>query len=112
MYYRNYWQPQPEEKLVCSHEKNNPHYLYILKIYETYVDTHYYQREETHIVGSFIDGTAKLRKMIKTVVKKHNQINVTIRKLMLFHQETLELFFKNVAQYQVQKQVLPKTWRS
>ena len=61
------------------------------------------------LLGSLLMEVAKLRKMIKTVVKKQNQNNVKTRKL---HQETVELFLKNVAQCLVQKQVLPKTWGS
>ena len=60
--------------------------------------------------GSLLMGAAKLRKMIKAAVKKHNQNNVKTRKLMLLHQETLELFLKNMAQYLVRKQILPTTW--
>ena len=33
-----------------------------MKIYETFVDTLYYQREETNIVGSFIDGSTEIEK--------------------------------------------------
>ena len=62
--------------------------------------------------GSLLMGAAKLRKMIKTVVKKHNQNNVKTRKLMLLHQETLELFLKNMAQHLVRKQILPTTWQN
>ena len=62
--------------------------------------------------GPLLMGTAKLKIIKKTVVKKHSQNNVKTRKLMIFDQETLELFMKKVAQYLVQKQVLPKTWKS
>ena len=31
-YYRDYWQPQPEQKLVCSHEKNNPYDFFAIKV--------------------------------------------------------------------------------
>ena len=132
-YYRNYWQPQTEQKLVCSQEKDNPYDFFaikvaiiesgtmvghlpmensrvtkyildrgarvyailtstnycvsplvqggleipcrievhlpstvknreLVKIYETFVDTLYYQREETNIVGSFIDGSTEIEK--------------------------------------------------
>ena len=55
-----------------------------MKIYETYVETLHYQREETPIVRSFNDGGCETEeKMIKTVVKKYNQNNVKMRKLML-----------------------------
>ena len=30
--YRDYWQPQPEQKLVCSHEKNNPYDFFAIKV--------------------------------------------------------------------------------
>ena len=62
--------------------------------------------------GPLLMGTAKLKIIKKTVVKKHSQNNVKTRKLMIFDQVTLELFMKKVAQYLVQKQVLPKTWKS
>ena len=62
--------------------------------------------------GPLLMGTAKLKIIKKTVVKKHSQNNVKTRKLMIFDQETLELFMKKVAQYLVQEQVLPKTWKS
>ena len=32
----------------------------LMKIYETIIDTVYYQREETHIAGFFIDGGSKI----------------------------------------------------
>ena len=28
----NYWQPQPEQKLVYSHEKNNPYNFFAIKV--------------------------------------------------------------------------------
>ena len=31
-YYRRYWQPQPEQRLVCSHEKNNPYDIFAIKV--------------------------------------------------------------------------------
>ena len=31
-YYRNYWQPQTEQKLVCSHEKDNPYDFFAIKV--------------------------------------------------------------------------------
>ena len=31
-YYRRYWQPQPEQRLVCSHEKNNPYDFFVIKV--------------------------------------------------------------------------------
>ena len=126
--YRRYWQPQPEQRLVCSHEKNNPYDFFAIKaavpesgttvghlpmensrvtnyildrgahvypvltstnycvlplvqggleipcrveihmpstvknrelirIYEKYIDTLYYQREETNITGSFVESS-------------------------------------------------------
>ena len=133
-YYRRYWQPQPEQRLVCSHEKNNPYDFFAIKvtvpesgttvghlpmensrvtkyildrgarvyavltstnycvsplvqggleipcrveihmpstvknreligIYEKYVDTLYYQREETNIAGSFVESSAGIETM-------------------------------------------------
>ena len=129
-YYRNCWQPPPELKLVCSHDKNNPYDFFpskvvvaesgmvvchlpmehshvtkytldrkarhpnfyellciatdprrsvntmshwnsyvsnckkkeLMKIYEMYIGTLYYQQEETHIVASFIDGGSEIEK--------------------------------------------------
>ena len=81
----------------------------LMKIYEAYIDSVYYQREETHIAGLFIDGGSKTEKRDKDRLKKHNQNNVKTRKLMLVNQEASELFLKNMAQYLVRKQVLPKT---
>lgn len=66
----------------------------LMKIYETIIDTVYYQREETHIAGFFIDGGSKIEKNNKDRIKKHNQNNVKTRKLMLVNQETSELFLK------------------
>ena len=34
----------------------------LMKIYEAYIDSVYYQREETHIAGLFIDGGSKIEK--------------------------------------------------
>ena len=34
----------------------------LMKIYEAYIDSVYYQREETHIAGLFIDGGSKTEK--------------------------------------------------
>ena len=31
-YYRNRWQPQPEQRLICSHEKNNPYDFFEIKV--------------------------------------------------------------------------------
>ena len=31
-YYCNYWQPQPEQNLVFSHEKNNPYNFFAIKV--------------------------------------------------------------------------------
>ena len=31
-YYRRYWQPQPEQRLVCSHENNNPYDFFAIKV--------------------------------------------------------------------------------
>ena len=31
-YYRRYWQPQPEQRLVCCHEKNNPYDFFGIKV--------------------------------------------------------------------------------
>ena len=31
-YYRRYWKPQPEQRLVCSHEKNNPYDFVAIKV--------------------------------------------------------------------------------
>ena len=127
-YYRRYWQPQPEQSLDCSHEKNNPYDFFAIKvtvpesgetvghlpmensrvttvltstnycvsplvqggleipcrveihmpstvknrqliqIYETFVDTLYYQREEKNIAGSFVDNNAD--KEMETTSKK------------------------------------------
>ena len=143
-YYRNNWQPQPEQKLVCSHKKNNPCDFFptkvavveskmvvgyspmensrvtkyilnrgarvyailtstnycvlplvqggleipchieihmpatvqnkeLMKMYETYVDNLYYQREETHIVESFIDEGSETEKNDKDGLKKHRR---------------------------------------
>ena len=131
-YYRRYWQPQPEQRLVCSLEKNNPYDFFAIKvtvpesgttvghlamensrvtkyildkgarvyavfcqllriaisskwfgntlprrntyairckkpkpfgIYEKYVDTLYYQREETNIIRSFVESSAGIETM-------------------------------------------------
>ena len=42
----------------------------LMKIYETYVDTLYYQRKETHIARSFIDGGSEVEKNDKDHLKK------------------------------------------
>ena len=31
-YYSRYWQPQPEQRLVCSHEKNNSYDFLVIKV--------------------------------------------------------------------------------
>ena len=31
-YYCHYWQPQPEPRFVCSHEKNNPSDFFAIKV--------------------------------------------------------------------------------
>ena len=133
-YYHHNWQPQPEQRLVCSHKKNNPFDFFAIKvtfpksgstvvhqpmensrvtkyildstarvyafltstnycvsplvqggmeipcrveihmpstvknwerigIYEKYVDTLYYQREETNIAGSFVESSAGIETM-------------------------------------------------
>ena len=71
----------------CSFEIHLPETVknkQLMKIYETYVETLHYQWEETPIVRSFNDGGCETEeKMIKTVVKKCNQNNVKMRKLML-----------------------------
>ena len=73
----------------------------LMKICETYVDTLYYQREENRIARSFLDGGSKIEKRDKDGRKKHSQNNEKTRKLMLLHQDTLELVLKNVTQYLV-----------
>ena len=42
----------------------------LMKIYETYVDTLYYQRKETHIARSSIDGGSEVEKNDKDHLKK------------------------------------------
>ena len=37
----------------------------LMKIYETYVDTLYYQREENHITKSLLDGGSEIGKKDK-----------------------------------------------
>lgn len=73
----------------------------LMKICETYVDTLYYQREENRIARSFLDGGSEIEKRDKDGRKKHSQNNEKTRKLMLLHQDTLELVLKNVTQYLV-----------
>ena len=73
----------------------------LMKICETYVDTLYYQREENRIARSFLDGGSEIEKRGKDGRKKHSQNNEKTRKLMLLHQDTLELVLKNVTQYLV-----------
>ena len=73
----------------------------LMKICETYVDTLYYQREENCIARSFLDGGSEIEKRDKDGRKKHSQNNEKTRKLMLLHQDTLELVLKNVTQYLV-----------
>ena len=53
------------------------------------------------IAESYIDGGSEIEKNDKDRRKKHNQNDVKMRKLILPHHETLELFLKNVAQYLV-----------
>ena len=42
----------------------------LMKICETYVDILYYQREETYIAGTFIDGDSEIEKNDKDCRKK------------------------------------------
>ena len=56
----------------------------LMKIYKTYVDTLYYQRQETQIVWSFIDGSSEIEKNDEdlrntTQLKqlKDNEVNAT-----------------------------------
>ena len=176
-YYRRYWHPQPEQRWVCSHEKNNPYdffaikvtvpesgttvghqpmensrvtkyildrgaheyavltstnycvsplvqggleipchveihmpstvkYRELIRIYEKYVDTLYYRRDEKNIAGSFVESSAGIETMETNNSKgresKKRKNNETTK---LLHQRTTELSLKNVEQFQVRKKL-------
>ena len=82
----------------------------LMKIYKTYVDTLYYQRQETQIVWSFIDGSSEiekndedLRNTTQSKQLKDYEVNATSSR-------DIKTFLKNVAQYLVRKLVLLTSW--
>ena len=61
----------------------------LIRIYEKYVHTLYYQREETNIVGSFAESRANIETMETNSQKEKNQRNRrTMEQPMLLQQRT------------------------
>ena len=100
-------------KIPCDieiHMRANVKSKELMKIYKTYFDTLYYQRQETQIVWSFIDGSSEiekndedLRNTTQSKQLKDYEVNATLSR-------DIRTFLKNVAQYLVRKQVILTTW--